>query len=97
LGYFSWRTYDTEDYTYNSNFWNILLIGEGYHNTHHACPWLWNTAISKGEWDMGAWLIKLIGHPNSKPPLPHPPIRTGKALRQELQAVKAKLRKDNHE
>ena len=97
LGYFSWRTYNTDDYTYNSNFWNVLLIGEGYHNTHHACPWLWNLAINKGEWDMAAWMIKLIGHPNSKPPLPHPPIRTGKALRKELQAVKAKLRKDNHE
>jgi stearoyl-CoA desaturase (delta-9 desaturase) len=92
LGYLSWRTYDTDDYTYNSNFWNVILMGEGYHNTHHACPWLWNNALRKCEWDMSAWVIKLIGTPNDIPPRPFNPPRTGKKLREELASVKQRLK-----
>lgn len=97
LGYLSWRTYDTPDYTYNSNFWNAILMGEGYHNTHHACPWLWNNALYKGEWDASAWVIKLIGVPNDLPAKPHNPPRTGKALRAELMEVRRKLKEGGHE
>jgi stearoyl-CoA desaturase (delta-9 desaturase) len=97
LGYLSWRTYNTPDYTYNSNFWNIILMGEGYHNTHHACPWLWNNALYKGEWDASAWVIKLIGIPNELPPNPHNPPRTGKALRDEMMQVRKKLQENGDE
>lgn len=97
LGYWSWRTYDTNDYTYNSNFWNALLMGEGYHNNHHACPWLWNNAINQGEWDLSAWIIQRIGNTNNRPASAHPPIRTGKALRCELRAVRVRLQRGGHE
>lgn len=97
LGYLSWRTYNTPDYTYNSNFWGVLLAGEGYHNTHHACPWLWNTALNKGEFDLTAYLIKLIGKPNVIPPAPYAPVRTGKALREEMMEVRRKLKEGGHE
>jgi fatty-acid desaturase len=97
LGYLSWRTYNTPDYTYNSNFWNVILMGEGYHNTHHACPWLWNNALYKGEWDASAWVIKLIGIPNDLPAKPHKPPRTGKALRDEMAAVRKKLQESGDE
>lgn len=92
LGQFSWRTYDTDDYTYNSNFWNVILMGEGYHNTHHACPWLWNNALRKGEWDASAWVIKLIGIPNSIPARAFKAPRTGQALRAEFASVKQRLK-----
>jgi fatty-acid desaturase len=91
LGFLSWRQYDTDDYTYNSHFWNILLMGEGYHNTHHACPWLWNYALNKGEWDIAAWVVKLIGIPNDKSAKPFEAPRYGKALRQELANVRERL------
>lgn len=91
LGFLSWRQYDTDDYTYNSHFWNILLMGEGYHNTHHACPWLWNYALNKGEWDIAAWVVKLIGVPNDKPAKPFEAPRYGKALREELASVRERL------
>lgn len=97
LGYLSWRTYNTPDYTYNSNFWNVILMGEGYHNTHHACPWLWNNALCKGEWDASAWVIKLIGIPNDIPARPFEQPRVGKALREEMMSVRAKLKEGGHE
>lgn len=98
LGYFSWRTFNTKDYTYNSNFWQVIVAGEGYHNTHHACPWLWDTAIYKGEFDITAWFIKLVGKGNNNPgPVGHAKPRTGKALRKELDAVYETLVKEGHE
>lgn len=86
---FSWRTYNSQDYTVNSNIWNILIPGEGYHNTHHAVPGLWNNAINKGEFDISAWFIKLIGIPNKPVIREHPPIRKGyKLVKAELENVK---------
>ena len=97
LGYRSWRTYNTPDYTYNSNGWGLLLPGEGYHNTHHACPWLWDTATSKGEFDLSAYVIKWIGHVNDRPAPYHEPVRTGEALKEELDAVKKYLQETGNE
>ena len=92
LGRIGWRTYNTDDYSYNSNFWNILLMGEGYHNTHHKCPWLWNTALHKDEWDISAWVIKRIGkNLTTHKALKHPERRFGKELVNELEDVHKRL------
>lgn len=92
LGRWSWRTYDTNDYTVNSHLWSILFIGEGLHNNHHGCPGLWNNAINKGEFDLIAPIIKLIGIPNNPVIRPYPPIRKGSALRAELDNVTIKIK-----
>lgn len=84
----AWRTYNSKDYTVNSHIWSIIFIGEGLHNTHHAVPGLWNNAINKGEFDLTAPIIKLIGIPNKPSVRPHPPIRRGmKAVKKEIQEV----------
>jgi stearoyl-CoA desaturase (delta-9 desaturase) len=91
---FCWRTYHSKDYTVNSNFWSIIAPGEGYHNTHHACPGLWNNAINKGEFDLAAPIIKLIGIPNNVTIRKHPPIRKGyKLVARELKNVKEDIEK----
>jgi len=86
----TYRIYNSDDYTYNSHVWQFLLMGEGYHNTHHACPWLWNNAVLPGEFDISAKIIKLIGNPYDKPPSPFVDVRRGKKLWEEIAMVKAK-------
>lgn len=70
LSIFGYRNYETNDKTFNSVFWQIYSMGDGYHNNHHACPWLWNMAVTKYEFDICGQLVKLIGYPNNIPPLP---------------------------
>lgn len=91
LGRWSWRTYNIDDYTVNSHLWSVLFIGEGLHNNHHGCPGLWNNAINKGEFDLIAPLIKLVGNPNKPVVRLHPPIRKGKELVEELKDVRRRI------
>ena len=90
----TWRTYNSKDYTVNSHLWSLLFIGEGLHNTHHAVPGLWNNAINKGEFDLTAPIIKLIGKPNNATVREHPPIRRGyKKIKEELRGVQEYITK----
>jgi len=87
-----WRTFDIDDYTVNSHLLMVLIPGEGYHNTHHAHQGLWNNALRKGEFDISAWFIMLLGNPrHRKLPETMPPIR-GKDLEEELQSVSKRIR-----
>jgi len=54
-----YRNFDTDDCSINSYFWNVLTLGEGLHNNHHAQPAQYNFAFTKksGEWDFSAWII----------------------------------------
>lgn len=70
LSVFGYRNYATDDKTLNSQFWQIFTMGDGYHNNHHACPWLYNMAVTKDEFDLCGQIVKLIGHPNDLPPSP---------------------------
>jgi stearoyl-CoA desaturase (delta-9 desaturase) len=90
LGRWSWRTYNTSDYSVNSHIGSLLFICEGYHNTHHGCPGLWDNAINKWEFDLTAPIIKIIGVPNKPVVRTHEAIRRGTALRNELKGVIAK-------
>lgn len=88
-----YRTYQTNDYSINSSVWSLLVAGEGLHNNHHGSPYLWNNAINKGEFDLTAPIIKLIGIPNN---LKHQPINKiirGKHLKKEFNRVKLALAK----
>jgi fatty-acid desaturase len=55
-----YRLFDTPDSSRNSWIANIVTMGEGWHNTHHAHPTRWNTRINWWEWDLPAQIIKLI-------------------------------------
>ena len=50
------RPYDTNDNTWDSKIFALLLAGEGYHNTHHACP----GCSSLGRFDAAGWVINKI-------------------------------------
>jgi len=90
----TWRTYNSKDFTVNSHFWSLVFIGEGLHNTHHSVPGLWNNAINKGEFDLTAPIIKLIGIPNKPTVRPHPPIRKGyKKVKAELNEIERYIKK----
>ena len=56
-----WAKHDTGDHSSDSHFWSIVFPGEGYHNTHHKFPGLWNNASLNGGFDISAQLIKFIG------------------------------------
>jgi len=91
----TWRIYKSDDYTYNSHVWQFLLMGEGYHNTHHSCPWLWNNAILPGEFDISGKIIKHIGNVNDRPPMAYDSVRRGQAMFDEIRAVLAKNKQDD--
>ena len=59
IGY---RLHETTDKTFDSKVMSLLLPGEGNHNTHHALPGLARNATQDGDWDLGYWFIKLVGH-----------------------------------
>lgn len=48
------------DQSRNSWIANIITMGEGWHNNHHAKPWKWNNSERWWEWDIPALIIKLI-------------------------------------
>ena len=50
------RPYDTNDNSWDSNLFAILLAGEGYHNTHHAYP----GRSTLGPLDTAGYVIELI-------------------------------------
>jgi stearoyl-CoA desaturase (delta-9 desaturase) len=70
LSIFGYRNYDSNDKTFNSVFWQLYSMGDGYHNNHHACPWLSDMAVTKYEFDICGQVVKIIGIPNNRPPLP---------------------------
>lgn len=55
-----YRNFNTPDTTVNSHFWNLLTLGEGLHNNHHARPGEYDFAFSKKpfEWDFSAFLVE---------------------------------------
>lgn len=48
------------DTSRNSWIANLMTMGEGWHNNHHAHPSRWNTRERWWEWDVPAQVIKLI-------------------------------------
>lgn len=55
-----YRNFNISDKTVNSNFWNILTLGEGLHNNHHAKPGEFDFAFTKKkfEWDLSAIIVR---------------------------------------
>ncbi|MEY4331573.1 MAG: hypothetical protein RLZZ196_311 [Bacteroidota bacterium] len=55
-----YRSYDTMDKSTNSWIANLISLGDGWHNNHHANASNWNNREKWWEWDLMAQLIKLI-------------------------------------
>ena len=54
----SYRNFETQDYSWNNKFLQILDIGEGLHNNHHMYPNKYDQAVVKGEFDPAGWIVK---------------------------------------
>jgi len=55
-----YRSYDTPDKSKNSWIANIITMGEGWHNNHHAKPWEWNNRERWWEIDIPSLIIRFI-------------------------------------
>lgn len=55
-----YRNFNTSDQTVNSHFWNMVTLGEGLHNNHHAKPGEFDFAFTKKrfEWDLSALIVR---------------------------------------
>lgn len=55
-----YRSYNTADKSTNSWIANIVSLGDGWHNNHHARPGNWHSGERWWEWDLMAQIIKII-------------------------------------
>lgn len=55
-----YRNYETKDKSSNSWIANIVSLGEGWHNNHHARPGNYYTGEKWWEWDLMGLIIKGI-------------------------------------
>lgn len=59
-----YRTHDLKhDQSRNSWIANIITLGEGWHNNHHARPHAWSNWERWWEWDIPAMIISMIKKP----------------------------------
>ena len=58
---FGCRPFETPDGSYNNRFVNAMaVIGEGWHNNHHAFPRSANFGLQPGQFDIGYAFIRLL-------------------------------------
>jgi stearoyl-CoA desaturase (delta-9 desaturase) len=55
-----YRNYDTPDKSKNSWIANIVTMGEGWHNNHHAKPYAWSNWERWWEVDVPSLIIRVI-------------------------------------
>lgn len=55
-----YRNFECNDQSRNSWLVNIVTMGDGWHNNHHANPGWWNTRVKWWELDFAAWIIFII-------------------------------------
>lgn len=56
--YHGYQRYETADHSTNSWLANILTLGEGWHNNHHAYPSRINQGEEWWEWELPLWVIR---------------------------------------
>tara|TARA_A100001011_G_C14171251_1_gene782611 strand:- start:49 stop:798 length:750 start_codon:yes stop_codon:yes gene_type:complete len=62
---YGYRHFDTPDHSTNNTWVNILTLGSGLHNTHHAKPGSWTNKEKWWEIDFPGWVIKTFFKDNS--------------------------------
>jgi stearoyl-CoA desaturase (delta-9 desaturase) len=55
-----YRNFDTPDQSKNNKWVHLISPGEGFHNNHHAHPYLYDFAVKKNEIDSTAQLIEKL-------------------------------------
>jgi len=55
---FGYRNFNTNDSSTNNTWVNVLALGSGLHNNHHANPNNWTTKIKPFEFDFSGWIIE---------------------------------------
>lgn len=55
-----YKSYKISDESRNSWIANLITLGEGWHNNHHAKPNNWKQGEKWWEWDLPAQIIKVI-------------------------------------
>jgi stearoyl-CoA desaturase (delta-9 desaturase) len=55
-----YKTYKVNDESRNSWIASLITLGEGWHNNHHAHPRDWNNQHKWWEFDVTAWIIRLV-------------------------------------
>ena len=58
--YHGYKLHEVNDESRNSWIAHLMSLGEGWHNTHHAKPYLWKQGIKWWEFDPPSWIIRLI-------------------------------------
>lgn len=58
----SYRNFSTLDNSWNNKWIQILDLGEGLHNNHHAYPNCYDQAMRPTEFDPAGWLVLMIFH-----------------------------------
>jgi stearoyl-CoA desaturase (delta-9 desaturase) len=54
----SYRTFESDDKSYNNKWIHNYTMQEGLHNNHHAYPSRYDQAMSPGEFDIAGWAVK---------------------------------------
>ena len=54
------RSFETNDDSRNNPLLALLTLGEGWHNNHHKYPGRYYQGEQWWEWDLNAWIIRLI-------------------------------------
>lgn len=55
-----YKTHDIKDQSRNSWIANLITMGEGWHNNHHAKPYAWSNWEKWWEWDIPSLIIRVI-------------------------------------
>jgi stearoyl-CoA desaturase (delta-9 desaturase) len=61
LSKFGYKNIDSRDLSFNSRVASVFVPGDGNHNNHHGRPGMASNKIADRDWDLGFWLVKLIG------------------------------------
>ena len=56
---------ETKDQSNNNPIFAWLSGGEAWHNNHHAKPWTYEFGWGAKQPDIGKWMIRLLGNPET--------------------------------
>jgi stearoyl-CoA desaturase (delta-9 desaturase) len=62
----SYKNFNVNDRSWNNKWIQVLDIGEGLHNNHHAYPNKYNQAVQLNEFDPAGWVVKQFFDINKK-------------------------------
>jgi stearoyl-CoA desaturase (delta-9 desaturase) len=57
---FSYKSFYSNDNSYNNKFIHYFDLGEGLHNNHHAYPSRYDQALRDDEFDPAGWVVKKV-------------------------------------